>query len=738
MRTSDFDYQLPAELIAQRPPERRDDARMLVLDPGREELVDASVRDLPAYLNPNDLLVMNNSRVLPARLVGRRAEGGEAEVLLLRPVDGSTDNWEALLRPARRLPPGTQVHIPESPLVISIERSGDEGGVVRLSGVADPLAEVRRIGRMPTPPYIKERLGDPERYQTVYASEVGSAAAPTAGLHFTPELLAALQTRGIRTAFVTLHVGLDTFRPVRVEDPAAHPIHREWYRIAGPTADAIAETRRRGGRVVAVGTTSVRVLETAADGDIVRPVEGWTSLLILPGHRFRVVDALLTNFHLPKSSLLMLVSAFAGRERVLRAYRQAIERRYRFFSFGDCMLITGRAPTPHPASGGGRSRPSSASGGGRKGRLSAFELLAEEAGARRGRLATAHGHIETPAFMPVGTQGTVKALSPEEVHDLGAQVVLANTYHLALRPGAERIARLGGLHRFMGWNRPILTDSGGFQVFSLDHLVKVNDDGAVFRSHLDGSEQRFTPESVMAVQRDLGSDIAMVFDQPVSWPADGQTARAAMERTHHWAERGLSTQPAAAQLRFAIAQGGFDESLRRESAEVVSRQPFDGFAIGGLSLGEPKALTYRLLSVQTAILPADRPRYLMGVGTPADLIEAIACGVDMFDCVLPTRIARNGSILTRGGRINLRNHRFIDDGGPPDDGCDCYTCERFSRAYLRHLFMAGEILGHRLASIHNLRMLIRLVVELRLAIGSGTFSQRIVALRQEWTAAPLP
>src|SRR5207302_2049718 len=273
-----------------------------------------------------------------------------------------------------------------------------------------------------------------------------------------------------------------------------------------------------------------------------------------------------------------------------------------------------------------------------------FELLAEEAGARRGRLQTAHGVIDTPAFMPVGTQATVKALTPEELYELGAQVLLANTYHLALRPGADRIARLGGLHRFMGWDGAILTDSGGFQVFSLDHLVKVSDDGATFRSHLDGSEQRFTP----------------------------------------------------------------------------------------------KAVTYRLLSVQTAILPSDRPRYLMGVGTPADLIEAIARGVDMFDCVLPTRIARNGSILTRGGRVNLRNRRFVDDAGPLDAGCDCYACQRFSRAYLRHLFMAGEILGHRLASIHNVRVLVRLVGEIREAIGGGGLAKAITSLRDQWALAPLP
>lgn len=367
-----------------------------------------------------------------------------------------------------------------------------------------------------------------------------------------------------------------------------------------------------------------------------------------------------------------------------------------------------------------------------------FELIAQENGARRGRLETAHGVVNTPAFMPVGTQATVKALSPEEVRDTGAQVLLGNTYHLALRPGADRIARLGGLHHFMGWDRTILTDSGGFQVFSLDHLVKVSDEGASFRSHLDGSEQRFTPESVMGIQRQLGSDIAMVLDQPISWPASAKETRDAMERTHRWAQRCLEQAPATGQLRFGIAQGGFDPALRAESAAALAAMPFDGVGIGGLSLGEPKGMTYELLSTQTERLPADRPRYLMGVGTPADFIEAISRGIDMFDCVLPTRIARNGSILTRGGRINLRNRRFIEDAGPADAGCDCYTCGRFSRAYLRHLFMAGEILGHRLASIHNLRMLIRLVDQLREAIGTGGVSALVHSLREEWTVAPLP
>jgi queuine tRNA-ribosyltransferase len=366
-----------------------------------------------------------------------------------------------------------------------------------------------------------------------------------------------------------------------------------------------------------------------------------------------------------------------------------------------------------------------------------FELVREEAGARRGRVHTAHGVIETPAFMPVGTQASVKALSPDDLTELGVQVLLGNTYHLALRPGADRIARLGGLHRFMGWTGAILTDSGGFQVFSLDHLVRVTDEGATFRSHLDGSEQRFTPESVMAIQRELGSDIAMAFDEPVPWPADVARAGAAMERTHRWAERCLAAAPASGQLRFGIAQGGFDPGMRRQSAHALRSLAFDGYAVGGLSLGEPKALTYELLELQAGELPRDLPRYLMGVGTPIDLIEAVARGVDLMDCVLPTRIARNGSVLTRGGRINLRNRRFADDPGPLEIGCGCYSCQRFSRAYLRHLFMAGEILAHRLASIHNLFVLLRLMDRIRDGIGSGSLPALFADLRAEWQGAPL-
>jgi S-adenosylmethionine:tRNA ribosyltransferase-isomerase len=359
MRTADFDYELPPELIAQHPPERRDAARMLILDPGHGKLTHSMISDLPNYLEPGDLLVLNDTRVIPARLIGRRADGGEAEVLLLRPLAGGGHRWEALIRPGRRLEAGSRVQFESSALVVAVEERGDEIATVHLNGVADPLAEVRRIGQMPTPPYIKERLDDGERYQTVYAREEGSAAAPTAGLHFTPELLTAVRERGVGIAFVTLHVGLDTFRPVRVEDPAEHRIHREWYRIDEVSARAIDKTHRNGKRVVAVGTTSVRVLESAANEGGIVAGEGWTGLFIMPGYRFQVVDAMLTNFHLPKSTLLMLVSAFAGRERILAAYKEAIEERYRFYSFGDCMLIS----SSHPALPRERGRETDAAAG---------------------------------------------------------------------------------------------------------------------------------------------------------------------------------------------------------------------------------------------------------------------------------------------------------------------------------------------------------------------------------------
>ncbi len=343
MKTSDFDYLLPESLIAQHPPPERDAGRLLVLHPVADRLEHATVRDLPRFLAPADLLVLNDSRVLPARLRGVRAGGGEAEVLLLRPAQDGW--WEALVRPGRKLQPGSAVQVGGSALQVEIG-DGSEGGtrLVRLYGVERPLDEVHRVGEMPTPPYIRERLADVERYQTIYAREEGSAAAPTAGLHFTERLLDAVQARGVAIEFVTLHVGLDTFRPVQEADPGEHRMHRESFDLMPRVVDAVERTRERGGRVVAVGTTTVRVLETCAiDTGTVRAGQGWSDLFIRPGFRFRVVDALLTNFHLPQSTLLMLVSAFAGRERILQAYAEAIRDGYRFYSFGDCMLITSRS-----------------------------------------------------------------------------------------------------------------------------------------------------------------------------------------------------------------------------------------------------------------------------------------------------------------------------------------------------------------------------------------------------------
>ncbi|HYM51669.1 MAG TPA: tRNA preQ1(34) S-adenosylmethionine ribosyltransferase-isomerase QueA [Candidatus Limnocylindrales bacterium] len=342
MRTDDFDYDLPPSRIAQQPPVERDGARMLVLDPRTGAVAHERILDLPQHLDAGDVLVLNDTRVLPARLLGRRASGAPAEILLLRetgPVE-----WEVLIRPARKLAVGAEVTFDGSPLRAIV--TGDGGGEtrrVRLVG-DNPLAEVRRIGVMPTPPYIKATLQDPGRYQTVFARREGSAAAPTAGLHFTERLLRAVKTRGVSIVFITLHVGLDTFAPVREADPKAHRIHREAFSLSPDVVAAVAAARRRGGRVIAVGTTCVRVLESCAtDEGLVTAQAGSTDLYILPGFRFRVVDALLTNFHLPRSTLLMLVSAFAGRERVLDAYREAIRLAYRFYSFGDCMLITERA-----------------------------------------------------------------------------------------------------------------------------------------------------------------------------------------------------------------------------------------------------------------------------------------------------------------------------------------------------------------------------------------------------------
>lgn len=343
-------------------------------------------------------------------------------------------------------------------------------------------------------------------------------------------------------------------------------------------------------------------------------------------------------------------------------------------------------------------------------------------GARAGILTTPHGEIKTPVFMPVGTLGTVKAMTPEELRDLNAQIILANTYHMYLRPGSDIVRRAGGLHRFMHWNGPILTDSGGFQVFSLGALRKITEEGVEFRSHIDGSKHFLTPEKSIAIQEDLGSDIMMCFDECVHYGADHEYTRKSMEMTHRWAKRCKDAQKyPEKQAIFGIIQGGMYKDLRTESAEVMSEMDFPGYSIGGLSVGEPKEEMIELLHHTTSHMPWDKPRYLMGVGTPDYLLETVASGMDMADCVIPTRLARHGTIITHTGMLSVRNAQFKDDFTAPDPDCDCYTCTNYSRAYLRHLFQCGEILASRLASIHNIRFLLKLMEEAREAILEDRF-----------------
>ena len=350
--------------------------------------------------------------------------------------------------------------------------------------------------------------------------------------------------------------------------------------------------------------------------------------------------------------------------------------------------------------------------------------------ARTGRLELTHGVVETPQFMPVGTNATVKALDPDEIAATGATIILANTYHLYLRPGHERVARLGGLHRFMAWDRPILTDSGGFQVVSLGDLRVVDEDGVTFRSHIDGSTHRFTPEHAIAVQEALGSDVAVAFDQPVVPSSPRDVVADATARTHRWAERSLAAHTRPDQALFGIVQGGLDPELRAESTRYIASLPFDGICLGGLAGDETPEQRDATLDLAVPLLAADaRPRYLMGLGSPADLLEAVHRGVDLFDSVLPARVARNGQLWVPGGRINIRNQRFLDDSEPVQDDCPCPLCRRFSKAYLAHLFRADELLAYRLATCHNLTFTLDFMARIRAAIRAGTLPASMPELR---------
>ena len=377
-----------------------------------------------------------------------------------------------------------------------------------------------------------------------------------------------------------------------------------------------------------------------------------------------------------------------------------------------------------------------------------FTVTHRDGAARRGELRTPHGVIQTPVFMPVGTRGAVKAVTHRDLEDVGAEIILGNTYHLFLRPGAELIARAGGLHRFIGWHRPILTDSGGYQVFSLATMRKVREDGAEFRSHLDGALHLLTPEAATEIQAQLGSDIAMVLDECIATPATPETARAAMERSLRWAARarerfrqlqddpgGLTvTNPGQAQ--FGIIQGATFPELRTESVQGTAGIGFDAYAIGGLSVGEPPPVMYDIVAHTAPQLPDDRPRYLMGTGMPDDLFECVARGIDMFDCVLPTRNARNGQFLTSRGPLSIKNARFAEDPLPPDPGCSCYTCRTFSRAYLRHLYVAGEMTAATLNSLHNLHFYLDTMRRIREALVFGTFEKLRSEFHQTFSRRP--
>ena len=379
----------------------------------------------------------------------------------------------------------------------------------------------------------------------------------------------------------------------------------------------------------------------------------------------------------------------------------------------------------------------------------AFQVTHTDGRARRGRMTTPHGEVETPAFMPVGTQGAVKGVTHRDLEDAGAQILLSNTYHLYLRPGDDLIARRGGLHKFIGWSKPILTDSGGYQVFSLSDRRTVDEEGAHFRSHLDGSAHLLTPEKAADIQAQLGSDVAMVLDECLAHPDDPAAARASMERTLRWAQRARDRFLAirdggvsgvvvtnAGQAQFGIVQGSVFPDLREASARRTVDVGFEAYAIGGLSVGEPVEVMYDIVSRTAPCLPEDRPRYLMGTGTPADLVESVARGIDLFDCVLPTRNARNGQLFTSEGKINIKNAKYAEDDRPPDPACRCYTCRTCSRAYLRHLFAVGEINASTLNTLHNLHFYLDTLGRIRDAIAFGRFESFRVAFHQSLSRQP--
>ncbi len=842
-----YHYDLDPSLIAQSPSHERGASRMLVAleqaTPGKLSAQDRRSGDLARVLAEHDLhplVVVNNSKVVPARmLLERRGDGRSFELLFCAPAPGMGPGSlaEAWVRGAKRLKEGDELFA--GGLVLKSLPSPTKGADTRsryfLIVEGDLMESCAERASLPLPPYIERPDGlladDTQRYQTVYAQSPGSIAAPTAGLHFDRDALASLDV-----VEITLHVGPGTFLPIQSRDLRRHTVPPERASISAEAAARIERARAQGRPILAVGTTVTRTLEYVAreHGGAIVEFHGEADLVILPGHRFDVVDLLLTNFHLPASSLLVLVAAFAGREQALSLYRYAVEQRYRFYSYGDCMLVR-RGPTPtlppevsgtrmdggqNSGRDGGRERakdrepgavsghvagtptvatqryleeigahaaswdvsrlaevlaslPSGAHWPGvasddrvreqgnaafwspdkivrasqarqglrqegetstwRPGVPGSFEVLAKDGSthARAAVLETAHGPMHTPCFMPVGTYGAIKGLTPAELRACGSQTILGNAYHLSHRPGAELVARLGGLHAMMGWPGPILTDSGGYQVFSLRGLQKIDDQGVDYQTHFDGSRHRMTPRSVLEVQAALGSDICMILDHCPPGDAAPKLALAALERTQRWAEevsnlRGSILSPS--QLSFCIAQGGTDLALRERALQGLVGLDFDGVALGGLSVGESIDKTHATMRAVAPWMPTDRPRYVMGIGTPLDLLVAIESGVDMFDCVMPTRHARNGQLFTWRGKLNIRHARYRDDPLPPEGELHASIghpwLRGISRAYLRHLHVHDDPLYVRLATLQNLWFFHSWVASLREAMMAGRLEER--------------
>ncbi len=690
MRLSEFHYNLPSELVAQYPLEKRDRSRLLVIKKITEKIEHRHFCDIVAHISPGDCLVVNDTKVIKAKLVGKKADtGARAEILLLERL--SDRLYKCLIDASSKIKVGTQFVFGEGELSGFVRAESNGMRLVEFDKDTGQFSELlEKLGILPLPPYIKRtpERQDEVRYQTIYGKVPGAVAAPTAGLHFTDEVLNRIKAKGASIVSITLHVGYGTFKPVISKDVARHKLEAEYFEIKEEVAMQLNSVKERGGKIFAVGTTTCRVLEyqtqlVKGSRNKVEKGKGWTNLFIYPPYNFKFVDALITNFHLPKTTLLLLVAAFCGKELLFKAYEEAIRE---------------------------------------------FNLILAIK-ARLGKLITAHGAIDTPCFMPVGTQATVKTLSNQELIDCGVQIVLSNAYHLYLRPGEEVIKEAGGLHKFMGWDRPILTDSGGFQVFSLSVLRKVNDEGVEFRSHIDGSKHLLTPEAIVEFQRMLGSDIIMMLDECVHYPCEYDYARRAMQRTLDWARRSIQKLETLnskleinrVQKLFGIVQGATYKDLRSECAEELVEMDFDGYAIGGLAVGEPGEITREITEFTAALLPEDKPRYLMGVGEPPDLFDAVAVGIDMFDCVVPTRNGRNGTAFTKGGRLLLRNSDYTKDFKPIDEDCGCYTCKAYTRGYIRHLFNTDEILGLRLVSLHNVYFYQHLMNQLRDSIKNGSF-----------------